>query len=371
MSESASNAVVTSQFLNRVTGLPIVHSALGLANDSYNRIKSYNELIGSTLTRAEHSVQYFAEAAKPVIVSLEKPNTIACNGLDRLTQAVPAITQKPEEVYEAGIQKYEELKKLGTDKIQGFKDYGYNKVNEALSTPYAQAVAKSVDAAVDLTENALNRYFPASEEEQQAEAASGEKNENVVQRVSSLSEKMRRRMYKQAMLQIQVIQLRSQEALNRMKFSVDLIQYAKTLEETGRKKLNDSVQNVQNQAKWLWTELNKEEEANAEPPSFLDQQVLAVARRATKQVVRRYNELISLNEKLPENARKAMEESVNYAKDVYSQLSKANSLKDVSSIAVQQLQAGAVMLQKVLSNAVAPVTAQLNTTPANEEKKEN
>lgn len=74
---------------------------------------------------------------------------------------------------------------------------------------------------MDMTEHAVDHYLPGSGDVANADT----KDQNVVQRMGSLSEKMRLRMYDQALTQLQALQKRSQEAIDRMKQSVDLVRF--------------------------------------------------------------------------------------------------------------------------------------------------
>lgn len=62
------------QSINRVVGLPVVKSALGIATGIYTRVKEASPLVGSALTRGEHTVLLVAETAKPVVQKFEKPS---------------------------------------------------------------------------------------------------------------------------------------------------------------------------------------------------------------------------------------------------------------------------------------------------------
>jgi hypothetical protein len=120
------------------------------------------------------------------------------------------------------LAKYEEIKKLGNTKVQVLKDFGYQKMNYALSNQYAQAFIKTVDSAVELTDNAVDHYLPATEDEK--EVTPEQKGQlNVVQKMGSLSEKMRRRLMKQAVKHLHGLQKRSKETLQQMKHNVDLV----------------------------------------------------------------------------------------------------------------------------------------------------
>jgi perilipin-2 len=207
MSVQTSNNSIKMEALSRFSSLPLVNSAINLATDGYSRIKGYNSLISATLSRAEQSIAFMASTAQPVIQKFEKPisfaDNIACQGLDKLQEKVPAIKKSPEELkdgtkklVEDGVSRIRVVRKYSTDKIQGIKDYGYNKVNGVLDLPYVRVFIKSIDTAIDLTDKAVDHYLPAAANEPLEDDETKGK-QTVVVRMSHLSEKMRRRMYNQ------------------------------------------------------------------------------------------------------------------------------------------------------------------------------
>jgi len=193
--------------LSRFSSLPLINSAIGLATDGYSRFKGYNRLLSATLSKAEQSILLLAATAQPVIQKLEKPisiaDGIACQGLDKLQQKVPAINKSPEEIKDdtkkllsGSVGRIDGMRKYSTDKIQGLKDYGFTKVNGVLDSTYFKAFFKSIDTAIELTHNAVDHYLPATADEPQLEAEE-EGNQTIVVRMSHLSDKMRRRIYNQ------------------------------------------------------------------------------------------------------------------------------------------------------------------------------
>lgn len=72
--ETVVEAPAQLQSFNRVAELPVVKSALALATDQYEKLKGCNAVIGNGLLKAEQTVQYVVETAKPVVSKLEKPS---------------------------------------------------------------------------------------------------------------------------------------------------------------------------------------------------------------------------------------------------------------------------------------------------------
>jgi len=204
---SQTSNAVKIESISRLSSLPLVSSAINLAIDGYSRVKSYNRLISATLSGAEQSVIFMASTAKPMIEKLEKPlsfaDSIACQGLDKLEEKVPAVKKSPEEIkdetkklFNESKDQIENMKKYGAGKLQGMKDYGLNKV-QSFYTPYFNVFTNSIDTALELTNKAVDHYFPATADEPKPDAEVSKDGQTLVVRMSQLSEKMRRRMFSQ------------------------------------------------------------------------------------------------------------------------------------------------------------------------------
>jgi len=195
------------QSISRVSQLPVVKSAWQLASLRYEQLKGLSPMVNSGLTRAEQTVHYMAETSKPVVRKLERPLSIAdalvCQGLDKLEEQAPVIKKSPDEVKAVVWDKYGELKGYGSSKVEGLRSYGYGRVNQALGSPYAVAVMKSVDSAIDATNGLVDRYLPAQGDESIQEPS---ENADVVQRMAFVTEKLRSRMYSQASVQASHLQ---------------------------------------------------------------------------------------------------------------------------------------------------------------------
>lgn len=69
-----SSSAFQLNIVNRLQTLPLVNSALDVANSSYARIKSYSPLVTATLDRAEKSLTFVASSAMPVLSGLQQPS---------------------------------------------------------------------------------------------------------------------------------------------------------------------------------------------------------------------------------------------------------------------------------------------------------
>lgn len=149
---------------------------------------------------------FFPESLVPVVTYAD---SLVCVGLDKLEEAVPAIKKSPDELKSAGWTTVEALRSYGNDKITDIRGYVHTQVEKASTNAYAQAVLKTVDTAVHLTDHAIDMYLPASAEEKAEEnetnghvknhegedtESSEQKLEDLALKVSHLSGKVRRRL---------------------------------------------------------------------------------------------------------------------------------------------------------------------------------
>ena len=119
---------------------------------------------------------------------------MACKGLDKLEEKAPVIKKSTEELkgetqklYGNGIHQIE-------DKVKSIKEYGAGVLSGVLSAPYLQALIKSVETAIVLTENAVDHYLPPAQDEKPLDRELVNQ-QNVIVRMGHLSEKMRKRVY--------------------------------------------------------------------------------------------------------------------------------------------------------------------------------
>jgi len=194
------------QSLNRVLELPVVISAWQLALERYDQLKHYSPLVESSLAKAEQigqsTVQRAAEVSKPIVKKLERPlsfaDSLVCQGLDKFEEYVPVIKKSPEEIKTAGWDKYEEVKDYGNQKVTSIKAYGYDHVNQALHNEYVLTAMKYVDAAIDVTDQMVDKYLPPTKEGEEEQKEKPGQDADVVRRLSFVTGKVRHRAYDQA-----------------------------------------------------------------------------------------------------------------------------------------------------------------------------
>lgn len=92
------------EFLSRVANLPVVHSAMDYASDTYMKAKdSSPSLIKKTWTTAEDTINFAASRVLPIVQNtFERPihavDTLACKTLNKVEETLPVVTKTPEEI---------------------------------------------------------------------------------------------------------------------------------------------------------------------------------------------------------------------------------------------------------------------------------
>ncbi|KAJ8304834.1 hypothetical protein KUTeg_018417 [Tegillarca granosa] len=262
------NRINQEEFVSRLGNLPVVNSAWTQACTLYQKTKDSNAVFRTALNMAEGTVKTFTETSKPYIEKyqpqIERVNEYAYQQLVRLEENYPVITKPTNEllsngkelcgsivkpavdrvnavkqygtdkyngVINGGKEKVNQVKQLGTNTINTVKDLGMATVNKTLETSYGQYVVEKMDDVLTMSEDYLDKYLPDSEEEAEGTEMDNLSKEGVmdefsvqnpVTRVSHLTTKVRRRMYKRAVKDLKNVQMRSLESLAKLNFTVDL-----------------------------------------------------------------------------------------------------------------------------------------------------
>lgn len=246
-------------FLHRVANYPFVDATLVQVTDLYGRTKNYNSLMKNTLDAAEKSVKATAAYASPIVEKfnghIDKANTLACRGLDKLEDKAPSIKKKPNELVEdtkrlyqdcvveptkkmyeqkvvapiSAVRNYgcekmiatkdrvqntvtatkdkvhdtvnktkdkvETTKTYTAQKVDSIKQYGYKRIDDAMQTTYGKLLTFYADKALTMTENCVDYYLPPDECEHDKQAEANAACEDRLARVATLTVNIRHRMY--------------------------------------------------------------------------------------------------------------------------------------------------------------------------------
>jgi len=300
------------KFVSRLYDLPVVTSAVGKLSAFYTGTKEHNRLFRFTLETTETSLGLVLNTAKPVVAKFEKPigtlNGLACHQLEKLEHDYPIIT-KPTDIVlrqtlercqsavrpiterikpfttcvgsatQFGATKINDAKVFtldtvdgvksysiktvngfttsGMDKLVAVKDLGSRQVSRILSNQTGRAIVARVDMVIDLADCYVDKYLPEEEEALKDSKAlskakkSDPENQHVVvmNKAVQLGYKVRRRAYNHAAKKLKVLKMRSLETVDKLHFTVDLIEYG-----------HSHVDGAKNKVQFIWEEINKSPE---------------------------------------------------------------------------------------------------------------
>jgi len=248
--------------ISRVTALPTVRSVFSLAAENYQSLKSRNQVLSATLGLTESSILMVAQSAMPVLGQFEKQIAVvdhySCLGLEKIEQKFPIIKKPFDEIksdaaklYEDGVRRVESAKKVGEDQYQSVVQYGYGAVNNIVGSAYLQDILKSVNSAVTFTEQSVDYYLPPTEQSKTA----SDPNSSLVQRMTSLTDRMSQRIFTEALVQLQQLRERSATAIN-LNVSISLLlQNGRELSGKGLQEVARGLHEVQTRAERLYKDL--------------------------------------------------------------------------------------------------------------------
>jgi len=197
------------QSLTRLSSLPFVKQTLQFTFSSYERIKSCNSLVNGGLTRVEQIGAGVLGNFKPVIGRFDHQIRVAdevfCTYLDQIEKRVPSLKSiTPSAVIEQSVTKVTELRDDALQRVSAAKAFGISKVSGVVQLPIAQAVFRSVDTFIQLADNVVDTYLPPASDEVDSDSdtdsdSDDEHKLNTFQKIGNLANKIRKRVYKQAM----------------------------------------------------------------------------------------------------------------------------------------------------------------------------
>lgn len=201
---------------HRVLGLPVVELALTKSAETYSRVKDSHQLVHWALTTAETSLSNATKQAVPIAAPIAKKfespiylvDQTLCFGLDKIEQKVPLVTKKPEQILEnaytlalqtvqPAVSSISLVNDLVLAQAASLKDISWNKANQILGTHYGTVAVKGFDSTAVVVDKLIDKYFPATEEEQSFAVNSDEEDKllHTLQTVGRLSNKAARRVY--------------------------------------------------------------------------------------------------------------------------------------------------------------------------------
>ncbi|XP_045156473.2 perilipin-2-like [Mercenaria mercenaria] len=375
--------IANEQFINRLGSLPVVSSAWSQACDIYAKTKDCNSILRATCNMAEGGVQTVVSTAKPYVEKyqphIEKVNAYACEKLALFEEQYPVITKPTDEVLKEGKEKCANVLKPVTDrvtavkdsyhgivnkgqetydatkgKVEAVKDYGVTTISRTLESPLGKFAMEKVNEALTVSEDYVEKYLPPTEEELAEEKKAPLEVDEVgtLTRVTSLSTKLRQRMYKRAMKDLKGVQMRSKEKLEGLNFTVDLIKYAKSGAGEVKDTLEEKYEIAQTKMAEYWEKINEENDTDDEEvPVTLEGKTIVVARRLTRQVKQSMTTVSGyLPTRLqPTVVRERMENALKYTEELYQAFKEAQGFDDLPNWLLTQAKEKMLYVQETVS----------------------
>ncbi|XP_043590317.1 lipid storage droplets surface-binding protein 2-like [Bombus pyrosoma] len=250
------------EVFHRVMELPVVESAISKSTATYLRVKDCHQLVHWALTTAETSLSNATKQAVPIAVpiakKLENPihfvDHTLCRGLDKIEEKVPMVKEKPEQILEnaytlarqtvqPAVMSISLVNELIISQALSFRDISWSKANQILETQYGSAAVRGLDSTADAVNKLIDKYFPATGDEQSKEINTNEEDKllHTLQTVGRLSNKAARRMYSNIILHLGTI-----NADNLKAYIKSLVQF---LLLTNRHAINSKIQTHETNSK--------------------------------------------------------------------------------------------------------------------------
>ncbi|XP_029463127.1 perilipin-2-like [Rhinatrema bivittatum] len=239
----------------RVANLPLVSSTCDLVSSAYISTKENHPYLKSVCEVAEKGAKTITAvavtSANPIIQKLEPQiacaNKCACKGLDKIEKKLPLLLQQPDKLV-AGAKEavtgtvtgakdtvahaitgvVDKTKGAAQESMEMTKAVVTGSINSVMGSRMVQVVSTGVDAALTKSEALVDHYLPLTEGEQAKEAIGGEglaagtQKPNYYVRLGSLSSKIRRQAYEQALSRMKDAKHSSQEAISHLYHTIDL-----------------------------------------------------------------------------------------------------------------------------------------------------
>ncbi|XP_029463005.1 perilipin-2-like [Rhinatrema bivittatum] len=384
----------------RVANLPLVSSTCDMVSSAYISTKENHPYLKSVCEVAEKGVKTITavafSSAKPIIQKLEPQialaNNYACIGLDKIEEKLPILYQPTDKVVANATDMVAGAKEAVTGTVTGAKDTVAHtitgvvdktkgavqesmemtkavvtgSINTVLGSRMVQVVSTGVDAALTKSEAFVDHYFPLTEEEAAKEATRVEGFEDETQkpsyyiRLGSLSSKVRRRAYEQALTRVKDAKCRSQDAISQLNNTVDLMAYARKNVSSANQRLHDAQEKLYQS--WLSWRSTGQQDGESPTTEHIESRTLAIAQDLTRQLQTTCLTLVSSIKGLPQGIQDQAQHISTMAGNIYQNFHSATTFRDVSD---QLLTTSKGQLKKMKESLDDVMDYFVNNTPLN------
>jgi len=235
------------------------------------------------------------------------------------------------------------------NKMTNVMNYGTGKFGEAMGTQYGKMLQSRMDDLLEKADQYVDYYLPepeSGEQEKKIEIDAVE-TETTMTKACHVTTKARRRMYHKAMTDLNNLKLRTREAIDNLKHTIDLIQYDKVVGTLSDAKTVtvDGARFASDKLKFYWEEMNKtgeeveskEGDGNQVERMSVEMRLLATARHLTQQIKLGVATVSTTASSLLSAS--VLDHAVNakkYTQDLYNSFAAASSLNDLSHTVLDQ-----------------------------------
>ncbi|XP_048384255.1 perilipin-2 isoform X2 [Stegostoma tigrinum] len=392
----ASIVEVPQNVVVRVTNLPFLSTAYDMMTSVYGSTKENHPYLKSLCEVAEKGVTVVSSvaitSATPILQKLEPQiafaNGYACKGLDRIEEKLPFLHQPTDQV----VSKVKEIvthtvtgtRETVANKITGVVDKTKDTVHESIEITKAvvngsmnylvesrmgKALSIGVNSALNISELLVDHYLPLTEDEQATEENKGTNGFEIdplklshFERLGSLSTKVRKRTYQQAVVKVHTAKQRGQEAISQLHHTINLIEYARENMGTANKKIHDAQDKLYHT--WIeWRKSNLEHEDHEScAAEQAESRTLAIAWNLSQQLQTTCFVLVSSVWGLPQNVQEQVQYINLLAREMYSTFKSKTSFRELSS---QILSTSKDQLTKMKDSLDGLMDYLVNNTPLN------
>ena len=237
-----------TRLLNHISSYPLVSDTYNQAASYYTWVKSSSTYVAAPLNLAETGLKKAVETSQPVLQKfngqLNMVEDIACAKLAQMETRYPVVLKPTRELRDDGKEYYEtNIQPIVqravspiTNTCTSVKEYGTKTVDTLAHSTLAKKGYSLLEQVVDTADIYTDKYL---EEETDGEKTQAE-SKDLYGKTLNLTTKCKRRLYSKAMKGLQNMKVRSNESLQKLTFTVDLMEYAKT-QMTGVKGRFDDI----------------------------------------------------------------------------------------------------------------------------------
>jgi len=351
------------------TAMPYVHtfdkpiSALdSIACDGLDKLQERYPIIKAP------SEQVYQKTVKPAVdygfdkmdTATDKVNTMKDCGVKQVEAANEAVQKAKEYTVgqiccarDQGLEKVENIrsytnttwegvKDYSTAKYDSAKSYGTDTVRAALDTPYGHVVSDQLERSLEWSEKFIDQYLPQVEELGENKADDTEdppESSSQLDRAVSLTNKTKQRLCHHAMINLKLMQVRTQETIDKYNFTNDLVAYAKTNLAILSSMLSLKLNN-------LWRELNQSDAevaaqavAQGSATSGLEDRLIATARHVMHTCKRGMSAASYGLQVVPGFISQQFDKLKTYTQDLQELIRVAGGLSEIRTFLLEQAQA--------------------------------